>query len=127
MKNAIRIISIALVIVIVGVMLVSCSKMLMGTYSSSASVLGLAGGKMSYTFSGSNVTITITTEILGSTSTSEYKGTYEITKATDGTENITFKFEGDGSSYSGTYSFSEGKTDAGVKTIIIGGSTYTKQ
>ena len=126
MKKTLRIVSIALVIIIVGTMLASCSKMLMGTYSSSGSVLGLAGAKVSYTFSGSKVTITVTTEILGSTSTSEYKGTYEIAKATDGTENITLKFEGDGSSYSGTYSFDDGKDDTGA-FIKIGGSTYYKK
>ncbi len=127
MKKAVKIISLALVVVIVGAMLASCSKMLSGTNSSSASVLGM-GGKSSYTFSGNNVTLTITLDlsVLGS-STSEYKGKYEITKAADGTENITFTFEGDGSSFSGTYSFEEGTTESGAKTIIVGGSTFTKQ
>ena len=108
MKKAIRIISIALVIIIVGTMLASCSKMLMGTYSGSGSLFGVAGGKISYKFAGNKVTITVTAEVLGFSKTSEYKGTYEIAKATDGTENITLKFEGDGSSYSGTYSFEDG-------------------
>ena len=123
MKKAIRIISIALVIIIVGTMLASCSKMLMGTYSGT----GLLS-KQSYTFSGNKVTLTLTVDlsVLGS-STTELKGTYEITKATDGTQSITFTFDDkDGSSYSGTYSFDDGKDDTGA-FIKIGGSTYYKK
>lgn len=118
MKKAVKIISLALAVIIVGVMLVSCSKMLSGTYSSSTEFLG---NKSSYKFSGSNVALSIT--ILGA-STSTYDGKYEI-KNVDGKQKITFTFEGDGSSFSGTYSFNEGK-DNGGNYIEIDGSRYYK-
>ena len=109
------------------VALASCSKMLSGTYSASGSLLGLAGAKTSYTFSFNKVTVTSTTEVLGSSSTKEYVGTYEIKEATDGTQQITMTFtDSDASSYSGTYSFSQGKNESGVATITIAGATYTK-
>ena len=125
MKKAVKIMSLALVVIIVGVMLVSCAKTLSGTYSNAVGNTEILGGKSSYTFSGNNVTISITISVIA-TSTTEYKGTYEITKATDGTENITFNFEGDGSSFSGTYSFAEGKDDTGA-FISIGGTKYYKK
>lgn len=125
MKKAVKIISLALVVVIVGAMLASCSKMLLGTYSGKGSVFGVIGGEISYKFAGSNVTIAVTTEVLGFSKTTEYKGKYEI-KESDGKETITFTFEGDGSTYNGTSSFAEGKDDTGAY-IMIGGSKYYKQ
>ncbi|MBR6052139.1 MAG: hypothetical protein IKP68_13180 [Clostridia bacterium] len=125
MKKAVKIISLALVVVIVGAMLVSCAKMLSGTYSNGIGDATVLGGKSSYTFSGNKVTLTLTISVIA-TSTTEYKGTYEITKAADGTESIKFTFEDDGSSFSGTYSFEEGKNDTGAY-IMIGGSKYYKQ
>ena len=121
MKKAVKIISLALVVIIVGVMLASCAKTLSGTYTA-GSVLG-----RSYTFSGNKVTLTVKLDlsILGS-STSEFKGTYEITKATDGSESITFTFEGDDKTYNGTYSFEQGKDDAGAFIVIAGDKLYKK-
>lgn len=125
MKKAIRIISIALVIIIVGTMLASCSKMLSGTYT--ASIGGdLAGLKTSYTFSGNRVTKTTTGSLIGSSSTTEIKGKYEIKEATDGTQSITFTFESDGSTTTSTETFSEGKDDNGA-FVVIGGVTYYKK
>ena len=127
MKKTIRIIAVLVVAVMVCAMLASCSKMLFGTYSGEANLL-IAGAKASYKFAGSSVTLTITTSsIIGSSSTSEYKGTYTIDKTEDGAEQITFTFEGDGSSYSGTSSFSEGKNANGKSYIKIGGIEFTKQ
>ena len=126
MKKALRIVSIALVIIIVGAMLASCSKMLMGTYSGSGSLFGVAGGTITYKFSGSSVTTTITAEILGFSKTTEYTGKYEIKAAEDGKETITFTYEGDGSSYSGTSSFAQGKNDTGTYIEIDGAKYYKK-
>ena len=127
MKKTVKIIAALLVITMAVLALASCSKMLSGTYSASGSLLGLAGAKTSYTFSFNKVTVTSTTEVLGSSSTKEYVGTYEIKEATDGTQQITMTFtDSDASSYSGTYSFSQGKNESGVATITIAGATYTK-
>ena len=105
--------------------LVSCGKTLSGTYTASGDLLGLAGGKVSYTFSGSKVTVSKTTSFLGNSKTTEYDGKYEITEADDGTMSIKFTFEdSDASEYNGTKTFKENK-DAG--TITIGLITYTKQ
>lgn len=125
MKKAVKIISFALVVVIVGAMLASCSKMLSGTYSGKGSVFGVVGGEISYKFVGSNVTITVTAEVLGFSKTTEYKGKYEIKEA-DGKENITFTFDGDGSKYSGTSTFSDGKDDTGNYISIDGVNYYKK-
>lgn len=122
-KKITRVIALALVMAMACLALASCAKTLSGTYSSEGDFLGLAGAKTSYTFSGSKVTITVTTSnfITGS-DTDEYQGTYEITEATDGTLSIVFDIE-DSKVYSGTFSFAEDK-DAG--TIKINGITFTK-
>ena len=105
--------------------LVSCGKTLSGTYTAGGDLLGLAGGKVSYTFSGSKVTVSTSSSFLGSTKTSEYKGEYEIIEAEDGSMTIKFTFEdSEASEYTGTKTFKEDK-DAG--TITIGLVTYTKQ
>jgi GTPase SAR1 family protein len=65
------------------------------------------------------------TSIVTLASTEEYKGSYEITEAEDGSMTIKFTFEdSDASKYAGTKTFKENK-DAG--TITIGMTTYTKQ
>ena len=104
---------------------VSCGKTLSGTYTAGGDLGGIVGGKTSYTFSGSKVTISVTGSLLGSSKTTEYKGEYEIIEAEDGTMSIKFTFEdSDAKEYTGTKSFKEDK-DAG--TITIGMITYTKQ
>ena len=127
MKKTIRIIAVLVIVAMACAMLASCSKMLFGTYSGEANLAGAAGVKASYKFAGSSVTLTITKSLLGSSSTSEYKGTYSIDKTEDGAEQITLTFEGDGSSYSGTSSFAEGKNADGKSFIKIGGIEFTKQ
>ncbi len=125
MKKTVRIFALVMALVLVCCAFASCAKTLSGTYTTEASIAGI-GGKASFTFSGSKVTLTLTASagVLGSTTT-EVKGTYEIAKATDGTQSITFTFTGENadkaSSYSGTQSFAEEK-DA----IVIGGVKFTK-
>ncbi len=125
MKIMKRVITLALAACMI-LMLVSCGKTLSGTYSAEGDLLGLAGNKTSYTFSGSKVTVTTTTTLLGNSKTNEYKGEYEITEAADGTMTITMTFESeDAAEYNvSSKSFSEDK-DAG--TITIGVITYKKQ
>ena len=127
MKKAIRIISIALVIIIVGAMLASCSKMLSGTYTATGDLL-VVGTKTSLTFSGNKVTVTSTvTSIIGSTEPKDYKGTYEIKTGTDGTQTITFTFDEDNDNImSGTHTFEE-KTVDGQRIIVIDKTEFTKK
>ncbi len=125
MKTLKKVLALSLVLCLVFA-LVSCGKTLSGTYSAGGDIGGLVGGGSSYTFSGSKVTVTVSTTILGSTKTVEYEGTYEITEAADGSMTISMTFEdADAKSYSvNNQKFVENK-DAG--TITIGLVTYTKQ
>ena len=127
MAKITRVIALALVVALVCLTLASCGKTLKGTYSAELDV-ALASVKVSYTFKGSNVTLTVTgSTILTGSSTQEYDGKYEITEAEDGTMSITFEFEDnndDTKKYGGTQRFSEDK-DAG--TIKIGAFTYKLQ
>lgn len=117
--------ALAMVLVMLCGMFAACGSMLAGTYSNS---LGgdTIGGKVSYTFSGKKVTISATVSLIVS-STSEFEGEYEITKAEDGTKNITFTFEdSDASKYSGSFAFDEGKDEENGAYISIGGIKYYK-
>ncbi|MBQ7380920.1 MAG: hypothetical protein IJW69_02430 [Clostridia bacterium] len=129
MKKMTKIFSLVMALVLVCCVFASCAKTLSGTYTTEAGG-SLLGGKVSMSFSGKNVTITTTAEVLGFSNTTEAKGTYEITEAADGTESITITFEGeaegDAKKFSGTQSFSEGKDEDGNKTIKIGLFTLTK-
>lgn len=129
MKKTTKILSLAIALLTVAVVISSCAmNVLLGTYTNDAGGT-LAGYKVSYTFKvGNKVVVTSTSTLLGSSKTVEYEGTYKILKATDGTKQIVLTFESeDASSYSGTYSFSEGTAEDGkTPTITIGMSTYTK-
>ncbi len=125
MKTMKRLLVLALALSMV-FMLVSCGKTLSGTYTAGGDLLGIAGGKTSYTFSGSKVTVTTTTTVLGNSKTNEYEGKYEITEAADGTMTITMTFESeDASEYN--VSSKTFKEDKEAGTITIGVVTYTKQ
>ena len=127
MKKITRIVALALVIALACLTLASCAKTLNGTYSAELDV-ALASVKVSYTFKGGNVTLTVTgSNFITGSATQEYDGKYEITEAEDGTMSITFEFEDsndDTKKYGGTQRFSEDK-DAG--TIKIGAFTYKLQ
>lgn len=129
MKKITKVLSLVMALVLVCCVFASCAKTISGTYSTEAGG-SILGGKVSMTFSGKNVTVTTTAEVFGFTSTSETKGTYEITEAQDGTQSITITFEseaeGDAKNFSGTQTFSEGKDADGNKTITIGLITLTK-
>lgn len=122
MKKTMKWLAVAMAVVMLCMTLVACAKTLSGTYSAELD-LAIAGGKTSYTFSGSKVTVSVTNELFGKSETKEYTGKYEITEAEDGSMTIALTFENaDAKSYTGSYSFAE--TETGIK---IGMIEYTKQ
>ena len=117
MKKSVRIISLALVAVMLCFALVSCGKRLNGTYSAV-----IVGNGAEYEFKGSKVTITV--KALGA-EVAEVEGKYSIKD-----DKITFEFTSDNDNeanevkkYSGTFDFEE--LDNG--DIKIGILTYKKQ
>ena len=126
MKKIAKVLSLVLVAAMVCVLFASCAKTISGTYVAGGDLGGLAGAKTAYTFSGSKVTVTVTTTLLGNSSVKEYKGTYAINEATDGSMTITMEFEdSDASDYTVTNKVFKEDKEAG--TITIGLITYTKQ
>lgn len=119
-----KIIALTLVLAMAALLLTSCATMLFGEYTGKASLFGFASGEVTYKFSGSKVTVTVKASVLGFEKETSYSGTYKIAKGDDGKETITFTYEGDGSNYSGSQSFSQDKS---AKTITIGGATYNKK
>ena len=121
MKNTlIKIIALVLVITTLTCVLASCGG-LSGKYSGEIDLF-FAKYKVTYNFSGSNVSVTHTTSnfITGS-DTVVIDGKYEITESDNGKE-ITFTFEKeDDVVKSATYSFVEGEN-----YIEINGVKYTK-
>ena len=97
--------------------LVSCGKMLSGTYADELT------GLTSYTFSGNKVTV----KAGAGNYTKSVEGTYEIKENDEGKEVIVFTFDSDdGEKYEGEYAFVEGKE--GDKVYIkIGLFKYIKQ
>ena len=119
-KNFIKAIAMVLLLATVCTVLASCGKTISGTYTGKVDLL-LASYTASYEFSGSKVTVTKTSELLGQSKTTEIKGKYEIAESANGYE-ITFTFEtSDDDVKSGTYTFEEGEG-----FIKIGGVQYNK-
>ena len=100
----------------------SCAKTLSGSYEAELSLLG-QGVNVTYTFSGSKVTVTSKVTILGTVNTEEIKGTYEIAENSDGSMEITLDFEEETATLKdGTYTF-----DQGEDYIKIGIVKYNKK
>lgn len=121
-KAVVKMLAVVMVLTMVCAVLASCAETISGTYEGSAGLGDLAGGTLTYKFSGSKVTLTVTTKVLGVESSNTFDGTYEIIKKDDGSKQIKFTFGDDGSKYSGTVAYE--KVDDGVK---IGGVTYKKK
>ncbi len=119
-----KIIALTLVLAMVALVFTSCGTMLSGEYGGNASLFGVVGGEVTYKFTGNKVTVTTKATVLGFEKETSYTGTYKIATGDDGKQTITFTYEGDGSSYSGSQSFSQDKS---AKTITIGGITYNKK
>jgi len=117
-----KLLSILLVTVFLCMTLTACGNTLSGTYAVSGDLFGIASSNISYTFDGSNVTLTSTTGIAGFEKSASYTGTYEIIKGDTATV-ISFAFTDENASfYNGQYSFSETETG-----IVIDGVEYVKQ
>ena len=130
MKKMTKIFSLVMALVLVCLVFASCAKTLSGTYS--AEVGGsIAGGEISLSFSGKEVTVTVGANVIGLSATKDFTGTYEINEVADGTQTITINFDGDVTGTAvqlgGTQSFSEGKDENGNKTISIGLITLTQE
>ncbi|MCQ2771536.1 MAG: hypothetical protein MJ236_07065 [Clostridia bacterium] len=119
-----RIIALSLVVVMVAVLLCSCATTLSGEYTAAAGSTTIAGGSVTYKFSGSKVTMTTTAGALGFEKTTTVNGTYKIVDGERG-QQITFTMKNDkGEETSSTVSFSQ---DKDAKTITIAGVTYKKK
>ena len=90
--------TLALVLGLVGV-LTACGKTLSGDYALDATTGGdsmKSGLVTTYSFSGSKVTLTLDTYLLGMKNEAKVlEGTYKIAEASDGTLEITFSFVND--------------------------------
>ena len=119
MKKLIRILAVLLIIAMLTITLVSCSKTVMGKYSNN-----IGGIETTYEF-GLFGKVTKTTFIPGILSDGETvvkEGKYKIEKLDDNSFEITLTFDGEGSE---TSSFSRGEEN-GEKYIKIGLLEYTK-
>ena len=129
MKKMTKILSLVMVLVLVCCVFASCAKTLSGTYSAETGGT-IIGGKISLTFNGKEVTATVGANVVGISAAKDFKGTYEIAEATDGTQTITINFDGtvagEAAQFGGTQNFSEGKDENGNKTITVGLITLTQ-
>ena len=122
MKKIKKLFSLLLATAFLCMTLTACGNTLSGTYSMSGDLFGIASTNLSYTFDGSNVTLTATAGIAGFEKSDSYTGTYEIIKGETATV-ISFAFTGENASiYNGQFSFSETETG-----IVIDGVEYVKQ
>ena len=120
-KTLVRVITLALVAVMLVCALASCSKTLSGEYTSEIEIAGQKAS-VTYKFSGNDVTVITKTTILGQVNTEEVEGTYEIVENEDGTMEIKFTREVDGKPETNTLTFEEGED-----YIKIGGVQYNKK
>lgn len=128
MKTMTRILCLALVGVMLCCTLASCATSVSGTYSAEATIAG-NGVKTAYKFGAfGKVTLSVTTTLLGNSTTKEYKGKYKIKKTDDGKYEITFTFDNEEGTdkNSGTVSFEKTK-NGDKKAIKLAGVTYTKE
>ena len=125
MKKFVRVLSVALVVVMLCASLASCSKV-SGTYEADLTAFG-TGVKVSYDFGAfKKVTMTVTASVLGQSETKTYEGKYEITEKEDDKMEITFTFEdesGDAKTYGGTQSLVIDKENDAIK---LNGITFKK-
>lgn len=122
MKNTlIKLLSIALVALMLVATLVSCGKSLSGAYSSKIELLGQSWD-VTYTFKGSKIEAVSKATLLGKVTTEEAFGEYEITENADGSLEIEIDFEDENSLFrDGTYTLEKGED-----YIKIGGVQYNK-
>ena len=100
----------AVLVVVMVLSLAACGKTLKGTYEAELDVF-LAKTSVTCEFSGSKVTVTQkASTILGNVESETFEGKYEIAENDDGSLEITFEFEEDGSLFgNNTYTLVEGE------------------
>ena len=115
MKRSVKVLALVMVALMLCLALTACGKKLSGEYVLDATIAG-SGAVTTYAFSGSKVTITVETKLLGSiTDTFEVEGKYSIED-----DKITFEFEDedDGAKkYNGSFDFAE--TETGIKIGLL--------
>lgn len=122
MKKTARILVVVMMIAILATSLVSCSKILNGSYTNDSL------GSTTYTFSGKNFTKVYKASILGADVSKTVEGTYEIKEDPDNSDAlvIVFTTTEDNETKTETLSFAEGEEN-GEKYIKISGIKYTKE
>ena len=114
MKKSVKIMALVMAALMLCLSLVACGKKLSGEYELDATIAG-SGAVTTYAFSGSKVTITVETKVLGSiTGTVELEGKYSIDD-----DKITFEFEDEekAKTYNGEFDFKE--TEDGIKIGLL--------
>ncbi|MBE6617902.1 MAG: hypothetical protein E7627_08205 [Ruminococcaceae bacterium] len=120
MKQKLISITLTAIIIATALTLTACGEQLAGVYVNDA-----LGTETSYNFRGENVTVTVTTTLLGNVITKAYEGEYEITTTDGGKQFIELDFESEKAGiFEGAKTFSQNKDDG---TITIGGIEYTKK
>ena len=124
MKKTLRILAIFMIITMLSIPLVGCSKRISGKWVTEGNFMGLAGSKTVLEFSGKNVTKTTTTSnILTGESSKTVRGTYEILKDNENPDKLVIAFEFEGSDRY-VASFSRGENADGEKIITIDGIDF---
>ena len=116
MKKTVRILSVALVVVMLAALLVSCGPS--GTYGTDSYSIKFSGSK-----------VTITANVLGLSATAS--GTFKMGKDENGNKTISFDFSNEESSslmslFNGTCSYNAGKDNNGSYIEISGVKYYKK-
>ena len=125
MKKTIKLLAVFMIVAILSISLVSCTKVLYGSYSSTSDFLGLET-TVTYTFNWDKVTITTVTGVGSFSNTTTQTGTYTIEKSPENPESeiIVFTFANeDGSTLTQIRSFSQG-IENNTKYIKIDGAQY---
>ena len=116
-----KVLTLALVTMLLACSLAACGKSVSGSYESEIEIFGQSW-KVTYTFSGKKVEAESKVTILGNVENKTSNGTYEIAEAADGSLEITFDFEEESDLFKdGTYTFTEGEG-----YIKIGDAQYNK-
>ncbi|MGM9632030.1 MAG: hypothetical protein ACI3XL_02935 [Eubacteriales bacterium] len=123
MKRTIKLVAVFMIIATLALSLVSCGKMLSGTYT----YVLTEENKTTYEFSGNKFTRTVTIGGFGFEKSTSVEGTYKIEEDQDKADAlvIILTYEKDGEETSETHSFVEGEEN-GTKYIKIDGYQFNK-
>ena len=125
MKKTIKLLAVVMVIAMLAISLVSCGKILSGTYEKKAESQAL-GTDITYEFKGKEYTKTTVSYVAGFASEPNVeKGTYKIVEDPENADALLIVFTPEGAEDGQSYSYSTGTLN-GKKIIVIGGTNYTK-